>query len=199
MRQEEQEIQRSVLIQHCSLGLIDYIGIMGWILNKLRVFFGNLMDNQQINDESFYGQTHFFLRKQYPWATEYSFKHASPTELVRQGLETTKLNVFTHHNVFSKATSNYYIYAANAWNNDIASISTLTRSSIAQPLALPLYETLPVGRGIKPTDNIRARSDMIYIDLYDNHDMSRQQDQLSSGNINGLEHRRSFNKDLKQR
>ncbi|KAA6393490.1 MAG: hypothetical protein EZS28_010983 [Streblomastix strix] len=34
--------------------------------------------------------------------------------------------------------------------------STLSRSSIAQPLAFPFYETLPVGRGIEPTDNTRA-------------------------------------------
>ncbi|KAA6387718.1 MAG: hypothetical protein EZS28_016756 [Streblomastix strix] len=30
---------------------------------------------------------------------------------------------------------------------------------------------------LNPIDNIRARSDMIYIDQYDNDDMSRQQDQ----------------------
>ncbi|KAA6352695.1 MAG: hypothetical protein EZS28_051778, partial [Streblomastix strix] len=54
-------------------------------------------------------------------ATAYSFKHAASTELARQGLDTTKLNIFTHHSVFSRAASNYYIYAANAGINDIAS------------------------------------------------------------------------------
>ncbi|KAA6340795.1 MAG: hypothetical protein EZS28_052511, partial [Streblomastix strix] len=49
---------------------------------------------------------------------------------------------------------------------------TLLRCSIAQPLALPLDEILPDGRGIEPIDNTRARSDMIYIDQYDNDDMS---------------------------
>ncbi|KAA6354586.1 MAG: hypothetical protein EZS28_049887, partial [Streblomastix strix] len=54
-------------------------------------------------------------------APAYSFKHAPSTELARQGLETKKLNIFTHHSVFSKAAGNYYIYAANAGINDIAS------------------------------------------------------------------------------
>ncbi|KAA6377787.1 MAG: hypothetical protein EZS28_026684, partial [Streblomastix strix] len=144
-------------------------------------------------------------------ATAYSFKHAASTKLARQGLDTTKLNIFTHHSVFSRATSNYYIYAANAGINDIASqlvgshgqsyatqtisqqrggaiernsISTLPgcylqhsgnrtllRSSIAQPLALPFDETLPIGRGIEPIDNTRARSDITYIDQYDSDDI----------------------------
>ncbi|KAA6399847.1 MAG: hypothetical protein EZS28_004632, partial [Streblomastix strix] len=151
-------------------------------------------------------------------ATAYSFKHAASTELARQGLDTTKLNIFTHHSVFSSTTSNYYLYAANAGINDIASqlvgshdqsYATQTisqqrggaieqsdiRSSIAQPLALPFDETLPVGRGIEPTDNTGARSDMIYIDQCDDDDMSRQQDQCSSWNANEYLHRRSFDKD----
>ncbi|KAA6389513.1 MAG: hypothetical protein EZS28_014958, partial [Streblomastix strix] len=140
-------------------------------------------------------------------ATAYSFKHALSTELARQGLDTTKLNIFTHHSVFSRAASNYYIYAANAGINDIASqlvgyhgqsYATQTISSIAQPLALPFDETLPVGRGIEPTDNTRARSDIIYIDQYDNDDMSRQQDQWSSWNVNEYQHRRSFDKEQQQ-
>ncbi|KAA6404235.1 MAG: hypothetical protein EZS28_000222 [Streblomastix strix] len=149
-------------------------------------------------------------------------------EIARQGLETIKLNIFTLHSVFSRAASNYYIYAANAGINDIASqlvgshgqsyatqivsqqrggaierndISTLTgcylqhsgnstlsRSSIAQHLALPFYGTLPVGRGIEPSNSIRVQSDMIYINRQDNDDMSRQQDQWSSWNANELEH-----------
>ncbi|KAA6323324.1 MAG: hypothetical protein EZS28_054327, partial [Streblomastix strix] len=170
-------------------------------------------------------------------ATAYSFKHAASTELARQGLDTTKLNIFTHHSVFSKAAGNYYIYAANAGINDIASQlvgshgqsyatqtisqqrggaiersdisilpdcylqhsgnNTLSRSSIAQPLALPFDDTLPVGRGIEPTDNTGARSDIMYIDQYDD-DMSRQQDQWSSWNVNEYQHRRSFDKDQQQ-
>ncbi|KAA6401070.1 MAG: hypothetical protein EZS28_003409 [Streblomastix strix] len=55
--------------------------------------------------------------------------------------------------------------------------STLSRSSIAQHLSLPFYKTLPVGQGIEPTDNTRARNDIIYIDQYEYDDMSRQQDQ----------------------
>ncbi|KAA6401267.1 MAG: putative Transposon Ty3-I Gag-Pol polyprotein [Streblomastix strix] len=171
-------------------------------------------------------------------ATAYSFKHAASTELARQGLDTTKLNIFTHHSVFSRAASNYYIYAANAGIYDIASqlvgshgqsyatqtisqqrggaiersdISTLpeyflqhsdnsklSRSSIAQPLALPFYETLPVGRGIEPTDNKGALNDIIYLDQHNSDDMSRQQDYWSSWNANEFEHRRSFDKDLQQ-
>ncbi|KAA6361386.1 MAG: hypothetical protein EZS28_043087, partial [Streblomastix strix] len=130
------------------------------------------------------------------------------------------------HSVFSRAASNYYIYAANAGINDIASQlvgshgqsyatqtisqqrggaieqsnistlpgcylqhsgnSTLLRSSTAQPLAIPFDETLPVDRGIEPTDNIGTRSDMIYFDLQD--DMSRQQDYWGSWNANELEY-----------
>ncbi|KAA6384270.1 MAG: hypothetical protein EZS28_020206 [Streblomastix strix] len=171
-------------------------------------------------------------------ATAYSFKHAASTELARQGLDTTKLNIFTHHSVFSKAANNYYIYAANAGINGIASQlvgshgqsyvtqtisqqrggaieqsnistlpgcylqqsgnSTLLRSSIAQPLALPFYETPPVGQGIELTDNTRARSDIMYIDQYDSDDMSRQQDYWSSWNANEYQHRRSFDKDQQQ-
>ncbi|KAA6371081.1 MAG: hypothetical protein EZS28_033390, partial [Streblomastix strix] len=48
--------------------------------------------------------------------------------------------------------------------------STLSWSSIAQSLAFPFYETIPVGRGIDPIDNTRARSDMINIDQHDNED-----------------------------
>ncbi|KAA6366952.1 MAG: hypothetical protein EZS28_037521 [Streblomastix strix] len=164
--------------------------------------------------------------------TAYSLKHAASTELARQGLDTTKLNIFTHHNVFSRAASNNYIQAANVGINDIASQlvgshgqsdatqtisqqrggafersnisalpgcylqhsgnSTLLRSSIAQPLALPFDDTLPVGRGIEPTDNTIARSDMMYIDQYDNKDMSREQNQWSSWNANEYQHRRTF-------
>ncbi|KAA6352704.1 MAG: hypothetical protein EZS28_051769, partial [Streblomastix strix] len=76
--------------------------------------------------------------------------------------------------------------------------STLLRSSIAQPLALPFDETLPVGRGIEPTDYTGARSDTMYIDQYDNDDMSRQQDQWSSWNANEYQNRRSFDKDQQQ-
>ncbi|KAA6364169.1 MAG: hypothetical protein EZS28_040304 [Streblomastix strix] len=43
-------------------------------------------------------------------ATAYSFKRATLIELAGQGLKTTKLNIFTHHSVFSRAASNYYIY-----------------------------------------------------------------------------------------
>ncbi|KAA6359321.1 MAG: hypothetical protein EZS28_045152, partial [Streblomastix strix] len=77
--------------------------------------------------------------------------------------------------------------------------STLLRSSIAQPLALPFDKTLPVGRGFEPTDNTRARSDTMYMDQYDINDMSIQQDQWSSWNANGLEHQRSFDKELQKK
>ncbi|KAA6368387.1 MAG: hypothetical protein EZS28_036085 [Streblomastix strix] len=72
----------------------------------------------------------------------------------------------------------------------------MLRISTAQLLALSFYETLPVGRGIEPTDNTRARSDMIYFDQQD--DMSRQQDYWSSWIANELEYRRSFDKDVQQ-
>ncbi|KAA6382775.1 MAG: hypothetical protein EZS28_021699 [Streblomastix strix] len=39
-------------------------------------------------------------------ATVYLFKHVASTEQARCRLETTKLNFFTHHSVFSRATSN---------------------------------------------------------------------------------------------
>ncbi|KAA6388842.1 MAG: hypothetical protein EZS28_015631 [Streblomastix strix] len=54
-------------------------------------------------------------------ATRHLFKHAASTELARQGLETKKLNIFTHHSIFSTAACNYNIYAANAGINDITS------------------------------------------------------------------------------
>ncbi|KAA6402475.1 MAG: hypothetical protein EZS28_002009 [Streblomastix strix] len=76
--------------------------------------------------------------------------------------------------------------------------STLLWSLIVQPLALPFYETLPVGGGIEPNDSMRARRDMIYIDQYDNDDMSRQQGYRCSWNDNRLEHRRCFYKDNQQ-
>ncbi|KAA6396924.1 MAG: hypothetical protein EZS28_007552 [Streblomastix strix] len=53
-------------------------------------------------------------------ATIYPLKHAASTELARQRPETTKLNIFTHHSVFSRAASNYYIYPANVEINQIA-------------------------------------------------------------------------------
>ncbi|KAA6375323.1 MAG: hypothetical protein EZS28_029153 [Streblomastix strix] len=76
--------------------------------------------------------------------------------------------------------------------------SKLSWSSIAQSLALPFEETLPVGPRIEPTDNTKARSDIIYIDQHDNEDMSKHQDQWSNWNVNELEHRRSFDKDKQQ-
>ncbi|KAA6403980.1 MAG: hypothetical protein EZS28_000490 [Streblomastix strix] len=146
-------------------------------------------------------------------ATAYTFKYVASTELAIQGLETTQLNIFTHHSVFSRAASNYYIYAANAGINDFASQlvgshcqsyatqtisqqrggaieqsnistmplcysqhygnSTLSRSSIAQPLALPFDETLPVGRGFEPIDNTRARSGMTYFEKQNDNENSR--------------------------
>ncbi|KAA6382732.1 MAG: hypothetical protein EZS28_021742 [Streblomastix strix] len=171
-------------------------------------------------------------------ATAYSFKHAASAELARQELETTKLNIFAHHNEFSRASSNYYIYTVNAGINNFASQlvgshgqsyatqtisqqrgeaikqsdistlpgcyqqhsgnNTLQRSSIVQSLALPFYETLPVGRRIEPTDNTRSRCDIIYFDQHDYDEMARQQDYWGSWNANELEHRRSFDKDLQQ-
>ncbi|KAA6364998.1 MAG: hypothetical protein EZS28_039476 [Streblomastix strix] len=192
MRQEEQEIQRSVQIHYCSFGLIVYIGIMGWILNTLRTFFDNLIDIQQINDESVFVNS--LLREiATRGAIAYSFKHAVSTELAGQGLETTKLNtVFCTILVGSRGQTN----ATQTISQQIDAVierngintlpvcdlyhsgnSMLSRNSIAQPLALPFNETLSVGRGIKPTDNTRARSDMIYFDQHHNDHMSRQQDQ----------------------
>ncbi|KAA6380368.1 MAG: hypothetical protein EZS28_024106 [Streblomastix strix] len=66
--------------------------------------------------------------------------------------------------------------------------STLSRSSVAQHLALLFHETLLIGGGIEPTDNSRARSDMIFIEHNENDDMSRQQNYWSSCYVNGLEH-----------
>ncbi|KAA6383006.1 MAG: hypothetical protein EZS28_021469 [Streblomastix strix] len=236
-RQEEHEIQRSVLIQHCSLGLIVYIGVIGQSLIILQTFWQ--FDGQPADKRRISLWLNSLLREiGIRGAIAYSFTNAASTELARQVLETTKLNTFTHHSVFSRNGNNYDIHAANAGINDIASQlvgshgqsyatqiisqqrggaikrsdisilpdcylqhsgnNTLSRSSIAQPLALPFDETLPVGRGIEPTDNTRARSDIIYIDQYDNDDMSRQQDQWSSWNTNDLEHRRSLNKDKQQ-
>ncbi|KAA6329191.1 MAG: hypothetical protein EZS28_053632 [Streblomastix strix] len=89
--------------------------------------------------------------------TAYSFIYAASTAQARQILETTKLNIL-HITVYFQELQ--------------AATITLLRSSIAQPLALPFDEILPVGRGIEPIDNTRARSDMIYIDQYDSDDIS---------------------------
>ncbi|KAA6365027.1 MAG: hypothetical protein EZS28_039447 [Streblomastix strix] len=192
MRQEEQEIQRSVQIYYCQLGLIVYIGITGWILNTLRTLFGNLIDIQQINDESVFVNS--LLRKiATRGAIAYSFKHAASTEQAGQGLETTKLNTFLCTILMGIRGQSY---ATQTISQQIDSVierngintlpvcdlyhsgnSMLSRNSIVQPLALPFYETLSVCRGIKSTDNTRARSDMIYFDQHRNDDMSRQQDQ----------------------
>ncbi|KAA6374124.1 MAG: hypothetical protein EZS28_030348 [Streblomastix strix] len=133
-------------------------------------------------------------------AVTYSFKHASSIELERHGLETTQLNIFAHHRIndivsqlvgshsqtFATQTISQQrggaiersnISTLPGYNSQHSGESTLSRSSIAQILALSFYETLPVGRGIEPTDKTKARSDMIYIDQHDNDDMSRQQDQ----------------------
>ncbi|KAA6368434.1 MAG: hypothetical protein EZS28_036040 [Streblomastix strix] len=55
--------------------------------------------------------------------------------------------------------------------------NTLSRSSIAQPLALPFNEIPPIRPGIDSIDKTRARSDMIYFDQHDNEDKSRHKDQ----------------------
>ncbi|KAA6381654.1 MAG: hypothetical protein EZS28_022818 [Streblomastix strix] len=146
----------------------------------------------------------------YPWATTYLFKHVASTELAKQGLDTTKLNFFTHRRINDIASqlmrSHGQSYATQTISqqrggaierSDISTLpecylqhsgnSMLTRSSIVQPLVHPFYETLPVGQGIEPTDNTRARSDTIYFDHHENDDMSRQQYQQSSYNANELE------------
>ncbi|KAA6380881.1 MAG: hypothetical protein EZS28_023594 [Streblomastix strix] len=56
--------------------------------------------------------------------------------------------------------------------NNTSSNSILLRCSIADHYVQPIYETLPVGRGIEPTDSTRARSDMIYYQC-DYEDTSR--------------------------
>ncbi|KAA6394754.1 MAG: hypothetical protein EZS28_009717 [Streblomastix strix] len=153
--------------------------------------------------------------------TIYSFKHAASTELARQGHETSKLNILTHYGTNEFASqlvgSHGQSYATQTISQqrggaiergDINALpgcyqqhsgnSTLSRSSTAQSPVIPFYEILLIGRGIEPTDNTRDGSDMIYIDQYDNNDTSRQRDQWSSWNVNGLEHRIRFDKDKQQ-
>ncbi|KAA6371030.1 MAG: hypothetical protein EZS28_033444 [Streblomastix strix] len=238
MRQKEQEIQRLALIHRCLFGIVFYTCIRAWILNKLRAFFWQ-PDGQPADKRRISLRLNSLLREiGIRGATAYSIKHAASTELARQDLETTKLNSFTDHSLFSRNGNNYDILAANVGINNIetqlmgnhgqsyatqtisqqrdgaierSNISilpgcysqhsgknTLLRSSIAQPLALPFYETLPVGQGTEPTDNTRARSDMIQNDQQDNDDMSRQQDQWSGWKANEYQHRRSFDKDQQQ-
>ncbi|KAA6370185.1 MAG: hypothetical protein EZS28_034289 [Streblomastix strix] len=121
MRQEEQEIQRSVLIQHCSLGLIVNICIMRWILNKLRASFWQSDGNPAVKRRTCLWLNSILHEIGIRGATTNSFKHAASTEQARRGLDSTNLNIFTHHSVLSRAASNYYIYATNTGINDIAS------------------------------------------------------------------------------
>ncbi|KAA6400000.1 MAG: hypothetical protein EZS28_004476 [Streblomastix strix] len=225
----KQEIRRSVLIQHCSLGLIVYIDIMGWILNKLRTFFwkpsGQPADKQRISL-----WLNSLLREiGFHRATVYSFKRAASTVLARLGLDTTKLNIFADNSVFSRATSNQYIYMLRMQISMISRLSSwevTVKATLYKPshnkeveqlnkviqvhyqgvihntlvvvrcygvqllnlLPSHLMRPYPSVEELNPTDNTGARSDMIYIDQYDNDDMSRQQNQWSSWNANELEY-----------
>ncbi|KAA6381901.1 MAG: hypothetical protein EZS28_022571 [Streblomastix strix] len=71
-------------------------------------------------------------------ATAYSFNHAASTELARQGLQTTKVNIFTHHRIFLRAARNYNIYSANAGINGIASqlVGNQGQSQATQTISL---------------------------------------------------------------
>ncbi|KAA6386935.1 MAG: hypothetical protein EZS28_017535 [Streblomastix strix] len=111
-------------------------------------------------------------------AISYSFKHAASTEIAKQGLDTTNLNIFTHLNVFSRAACNFCIYAANAGINELASQllgnhgQSYTTQTISQQRVTP-----PTGS----EEEITLAKNGCYITLSSNYNFKKMN--VSNNNI----------------
>ncbi|KAA6379782.1 MAG: hypothetical protein EZS28_024691, partial [Streblomastix strix] len=135
---------------------------------QIASLFGNLMDSQQINDESAFDQTpinakssfmeqlHILLSMQY-------HQNYYDKDFILQGQVVLCVIAFSQKQlaiiIFMLLTQESTMSRHKSY--EVTAIATQIKPSIAQPLALPFYETLPFGRGIEPINKTGARSLML--------------------------------------